>query len=209
MDEGESRAGSSGFGHSFRPATTPRRRCFCRCRLQAPYDYALARRRASPGAAMLVRGAAWAGAACRRGVGKGAKARVAPEKLQRADAAGRYRLPEALCDFIDWVARYTLSPPGAVLAQALARAGRVRAGKPSPRADARQCVPERMTPARARVLALDGGRARAHAAAESPNDAGVGRGRGAQSLRDAGRAPLGGTPGIRALSRSPIPSSTR
>ena len=37
------------------------------------------------------------------------------------------RLPESLCDFVDWVARYTLSPPGMVLAQALA-IGAVGAG---------------------------------------------------------------------------------
>src|SRR5580698_9754837 len=28
-------------------------------------------------------------------------------------------LPEGLCDFIDWVADYTLNPPGAILAMAL------------------------------------------------------------------------------------------
>src|SRR5271166_2957360 len=32
---------------------------------------------------------------------------------------GNPRLPEALCNFVDWVARYTLSPPGVVLALAL------------------------------------------------------------------------------------------
>ena len=44
---------------------------------------------------------------------------VAAEKLRLAEPLADYRLPVALCDFIDWVARYTLSPPGAVLAQAL------------------------------------------------------------------------------------------
>ena len=32
---------------------------------------------------------------------------------------GGPRLPEKLCDFIDWVADYTLNPPGAILAMAL------------------------------------------------------------------------------------------
>ena len=36
------------------------------------------------------------------------------------------RLPEKLCDFIDWVADYTLYPPGAILAMAL-RSSRDRA----------------------------------------------------------------------------------
>jgi len=68
------------------------------------------------------------------------------------------RLPEGLCDFIDWVARYTLTSPGLVLALALrvpqafeaecSRAGYMRA----------EVIPARMTPARKRVLdvAADG-----------------------------------------------------
>src|SRR5262245_46448474 len=32
-------------------------------------------------------------------------------------------LPEKLCDFIDWVSGYTLSPPGAILAMALRSRG--------------------------------------------------------------------------------------
>ena len=69
---------------------------------------------------------------------------------------GNPKLPEHLCDFIDWVARYTLAPPGAVLALAL----RTRqAFEPEiPRiAYARGAVtPKRMTPARERALALAG-----------------------------------------------------
>ena len=39
-----------------------------------------------------------------------AEGAVASEKLRVADALERHRLPETLCDFVDWVARYTLSP---------------------------------------------------------------------------------------------------
>ena len=46
--------------------------------------------------------------------------KVAAEKLKEvAPLDGTPRLPPALCDFMDWVARYTLSPPGQVLALAL------------------------------------------------------------------------------------------
>ncbi len=74
---------------------------------------------------------------------------------------GAPALPPALCDFIDWVARYTLSPPGQVLALAL----RVRnVFEPEiPRiAYARgTAMPSRLTPGRERVLAVaDDGLAR-------------------------------------------------
>src|SRR5271163_3573571 len=84
---------------------------------------------------------------------------------------GSPRLPEALCDFIDWVARYTLSPPGVVLALALRarqafepesmRIAYVRGGT----------TPSRMTAARTRVLGVvDDGLARSVAAiAEDAN----------------------------------------
>src|SRR4029077_18462417 len=45
-----------------------------------------------------------------------AEGSVAADKLRTAQAVDR-RLPETLCSFIYWVARYTRSPPGAVLAQ--------------------------------------------------------------------------------------------
>jgi primosomal protein N' (replication factor Y) (superfamily II helicase) len=67
---------------------------------------------------------------------------------------GHPRLPDALCDFIDWVARYTLNPPGVVLALALRarqafepetmRIAYVRGGT----------TPSRMTAARQRVLGV-------------------------------------------------------
>jgi primosomal protein N' (replication factor Y) len=80
---------------------------------------------------------------------------VGDSKLKTASPLeGEPRLPLALCDFIDWVARYTLSPPGVVLAQAL----RARqAFEPETQRTAYiegTAKPHRMTPARARVLAL-------------------------------------------------------
>ena len=85
--------------------------------LPGPYDYALpegvsARRgtlvRAPLGGRELT-GVVW---------GK-AEGNVAPDKLRSAVPLGDARLPPSLCDFVDWVARYTLNAPGAVLAQAL------------------------------------------------------------------------------------------
>jgi primosomal protein N' (replication factor Y) len=84
---------------------------------------------------------------------------VEEAKLRRAvPLPGNPRLPESLCDFIDWVARYTLTSPGTVLALALrapqafaeevARVGYIRG----------TTDPSRVTPARQRALevAADG-----------------------------------------------------
>jgi primosomal protein N' (replication factor Y) len=97
---------------------------------------------------------------------------IADARLKRAEAIdGSPRLPESLCDFIDWTARYTLSPSGNVLAMAL----RVRqAFEPeAPRVAYRrgEITPPRMTPARERVLALvtDGLARGAAALAEEAN----------------------------------------
>src|SRR5688572_22671489 len=80
---------------------------------------------------------------------------VAPEKLRMAVALeGRPHFPPALCDFIDWVARYTLAPPGAVLAQAMRAHGAFDAEIPRPAFRIGATKLERLTPARARVLAL-------------------------------------------------------
>jgi primosomal protein N' (replication factor Y) len=49
-----------------------------------------------------------------------AEGAVGDNRLKHAEALeGGGALPEKLCDFIDWVASYTLSPPGAILAMAL------------------------------------------------------------------------------------------
>ena len=84
---------------------------------------------------------------------------------------GAPRLPEALCDFIDWVARYTLSLPGVVLALAL-RARQAFEPETMRVAYVRGPVtPSRMTAARTRVLgATQDGLARSVAAiAEDAN----------------------------------------
>jgi primosomal protein N' (replication factor Y) len=69
---------------------------------------------------------------------------------------GAPRLPPKLCDFIDWVAEYTLTAPGMVLAMALRSA---RAFEPETMRTAYvkgEAVPARMTPARTRVLEIAG-----------------------------------------------------
>src|SRR5262249_35754724 len=46
-----------------------------------------------------------------------AEGTIADEKLKEVEPLeGAPCLPEKLCDFIDWVARYTLRPPGMALA---------------------------------------------------------------------------------------------
>ncbi|HEY0104951.1 MAG TPA: primosomal protein N' [Rhizomicrobium sp.] len=63
-------------------------------------------------------------------------------------------LPERLCDFVDWVALYTLSPPGNILAMVL-RSGRAFAPQTLRIAYVRGVdTPKKLTPGRARVLAL-------------------------------------------------------
>ncbi|HTW33917.1 MAG TPA: primosomal protein N' [Rhizomicrobium sp.] len=93
-------------------------------------------------------------------------------KLKTAVALeGAPRLPSALCDFIDWVARYTLNPPGVVLALAL-RARQAFEPETMRIAYVRgQTTPSRMTAARQRVLsATQDGLARSVAAiAEDAN----------------------------------------
>ena len=67
---------------------------------------------------------------------------------------GEPRLPTGLCDFIDWVADYTINPPGAILAMAL----RSRtAFEPEAKRTAyviSGVMPAKMTPARKRVLEI-------------------------------------------------------
>ena len=97
---------------------------------------------------------------------------VGGEKLKTAvPLAGLPQLPERLCDFIDWLANYTLSPPGAVLALAL----RARAAfEPEAMRAAYlrgSIMPTRLTPSRQRVLeVLNDGLARSVASiAEDAN----------------------------------------
>jgi primosomal protein N' (replication factor Y) len=75
-------------------------------------------------------------------------------KLRDAEPIEGQRLPETLCDFIDWVARYTLSPPGAVLAQALRVEGAFDAEVPRRAFVLGNAPAAKLTDARRRVLAL-------------------------------------------------------
>ncbi len=83
--------------------------------------------------------------------------KVEENKLKTArPLADAPRLPLRLCDFIDWVAEYTLSAPGMVLAMALRSA---QAFEPETMRTAYvkgDEVPSRMTPARQRVLEIAG-----------------------------------------------------
>ncbi len=119
--------------------------------LQGPYDY-------------LLSGGGARGELVRAPLGKRdmlaivwgpAEGGVAPSKLREAvKLEPAQRLPGPLCDFVDWVARYTLSPRGAVLAQVLRAPDAFLPEKP--RAAFRLGPPPegKSTPARVRVLAL-------------------------------------------------------
>jgi primosomal protein N' (replication factor Y) len=82
---------------------------------------------------------------------------VGDNRLKTAEPLeGGPRLPAKLCDFIDWVADYTLNPPGAILAMALRSRG---AFEPETKriAYARGSVtPPRMSAARSRALEIAG-----------------------------------------------------
>ncbi|HEV2562179.1 MAG TPA: primosomal protein N' [Rhizomicrobium sp.] len=98
--------------------------------------------------------------------------KVADAKLKEATPLeGNPRLPAALCDFIDWVARYTLNPPGIVLAQALRARAAFEPEIPRIAYAKGDVVPPRMTPSRQRVLDVvaDGLARSAAAIAEEAN----------------------------------------
>src|SRR6201996_1370814 len=123
--------------------------------LAGAYDYKLPAGcnapRGSLGAAPLgdreVLGAVW---------GK-AEGTVGDNRLKVAEPLeGAPRLPGKLCDFIDWVADYTLNPPGAILAMALRSRG---AFEPEAKRVAYvrgSMTPPRMSQARQRTLEIAG-----------------------------------------------------
>ena len=86
-----------------------------------------------------------------------AEGAVGDNRLKIAQALdGGAALPGKLCDFIDWVAAYTLSPPGAILAMALRSRG---AFEPEARRTAYvkgEAVPPRLSEARKRALEIAG-----------------------------------------------------
>jgi primosomal protein N' (replication factor Y) len=120
--------------------------------LPQAYDYRLPEG-VVPKRGLLVR--APLGARTRIGVVWGtAEGGIAAEKLRLAEPVADLRFPSALCDFIDWVARYTLSAPGAVLAQALRAPGVFDAEVPRNALIVGSALPPRMNPTRERVLRL-------------------------------------------------------
>ena len=97
---------------------------------------------------------------------------VAEERLKRAEALpGNPLLPSSLCDFIDWTSRYTLTPPGMVLAMALRANQAFEPEMPRVGYVRGTVTPSRLTPPRARALAVvEDGLARSVAAlAEEAN----------------------------------------
>src|SRR3954465_849893 len=84
-----------------------------------------------------------------------AEGAVGDNRLKIAEPLeGAPALPPKLCDFVDWVADYTLNPPGAILAMALRSRG---AFEPEARRIAYvkgDKTPTRMSEARKRVLAV-------------------------------------------------------
>ena len=80
---------------------------------------------------------------------------VADAKLKEAvPLDGNPRLPESLCDFVDWVARYTLASPGMILAMALRARSAFEDEIPRTAFVGGGPMPSRMTPARARVIGV-------------------------------------------------------
>src|SRR3954464_14091503 len=86
-----------------------------------------------------------------------AEGTVGDNRLKIAEPLeGAPSLPPKLCDFIDWVADYTLNPPGAILAMALRSRG---AFEPEARRIAYvkgSVTPPRMSAARTRALEVAG-----------------------------------------------------
>jgi primosomal protein N' (replication factor Y) len=86
-----------------------------------------------------------------------AEGTVGDNRLKTAEPLdGGPRLPAKLCDFIDWVADYTLNPPGAILAMALRSRS---AFEPETKRIAYvkgSVVPPRMSEARKRTLEIAG-----------------------------------------------------
>ncbi len=142
--------------------------------LAGPYDYLV-----PEGAALPARGTHVTvplGPRVMRGVvwGPGAAdvdaARLKPLETILADAPA---LPDQLCDFVDWVAAYTVQPPGSVLALALRSTAALEPPRIKTLVRRSAGEPDRMTPARQRVLAVaaDG---QARAPGDLAGEAGVG-----------------------------------
>src|SRR6185295_9293117 len=123
--------------------------------LAGAYDYKL------PPGANMARGALVAAPLGNRevlgAVWGAAEGTVGDNRLKTAEPLeGAPALPAKLCDFVDWVADYTLNPPGAILAMALRSRG---AFEPEARRIAYvrgSVTPPRMSAGRARALEVAG-----------------------------------------------------
>ena len=88
-----------------------------------------------------------------------AEGTVGDNRLKLAEPLeGEPVLPLGLCDFIDWVADYTLSPPGAILAMALRSRGTFEPEALRTAYVKGDVTPARMSQARERVLSVAGDR---------------------------------------------------
>ncbi len=84
-----------------------------------------------------------------------AEGSVGDNRLKEATPLeGTPRLPAALCDFVDWVAAYTLNAPGNILAMALRSRSAFEPDIPRIAYVRGNTTPKRLTDARIRVLAL-------------------------------------------------------
>ena len=84
-----------------------------------------------------------------------AEGAVGDNRLKEATPLdGNPMLPAGLCDFVDWVAQYTLTPPGLVLAMALRSRQAFEPEIPRIAYAKGESTPKRLTPARTRVLEI-------------------------------------------------------
>jgi primosomal protein N' (replication factor Y) len=84
-----------------------------------------------------------------------AEGTVGDNRLKVAEPLeGEPRLPAGLCDFIDWVADYTLNPPGAILAMALRSRGAFEPETLRTAYIKGETTPAKMSEARKRALAV-------------------------------------------------------
>lgn len=85
-----------------------------------------------------------------------AEGEIPETKLKQAVPLEGCRLPPALCDFVDWVARYTFSARGTVLAIVLRAAHAFEPETPRIGFIRGALTPKKLTPARQRVLEVAG-----------------------------------------------------
>ncbi len=124
--------------------------------LAGPYDYAMPPGEAAPdrGTHVVVplgprsvRGVVW---------GKGSDELDADRLKTLEEVLEAPPLPEMLCDFVDWVAAYTMAAPGAVLALALRSPSALEPPRTRSLLVPGNGEPARMTPARRAVLDVAG-----------------------------------------------------